>query len=448
MTIWRRLIPDGLAGRFALLLATAVVLANIVALGVLVFARARLGSAANDEREVERAVSLVPAIEAAPVEARDGIARSASTRSSRLSIDPAPIVETRPTAPRSAALTRDLDSVLPDRDVRAAIVVRPARGDDHAARETVAVSIRLNGGDVQADQWLNVVSSGMRQRPPGIQEEAFVLILGLSLVSVLGGGLLFVRRLTRPLSDLAEATRAAGQGDRTVQVSEVGPLEMREAARAFNDMQTRIHQFDAERMRSLAAVGHDLRTPITSLRIRAELLDPKDAAPMIRTLDEMAVMADGLVAYAKGAGDSETFEEIDLAALLTDLCAERGAMFDGGPSARVTGKPVALRRAIGNLIDNALQYAGDCHVRLSQDCPDAKVIVEDDGPGLPEDQLAAVFEPFARGEDSRSTETGGAGLGLSIARNLALAHGGAVHLENRQSAGLRAVLTLPLRTPS
>ena len=161
MTIWRRLIPDGLAGRFALLLATAVVVANLVALGVLVFERARLGSAAIAEREVERAVSLVPAIEAAPVEARDDIARSASTRSSRLSIDPAPIVETRPTAPRSAALTRDLDSVLPDRDVRAAIIVRPARSDDHAARETVAYAAEriMEAQEVTPDRLLETLET-------------------------------------------------------------------------------------------------------------------------------------------------------------------------------------------------------------------------------------------------------------------------------------------------
>ncbi len=157
------------------------------------------------------------------------------------------------------------------------------------------------------------------------------------------------------------------RGDRDARVPEDGPREMRAAAAAFNDMQARIARFDAERMRTLAAVGHDLRTPLTSLRIRAEMLDEADAAPMIRTLDEMTVMADGLVAYARGVAEAEPVQDVDLAALLARLCEDRGAPLAVDAPAIVRGRPVALGRAIGNLIDNALRYGGAARVRLSRD---------------------------------------------------------------------------------
>ncbi|TDL81073.1 HAMP domain-containing protein [Palleronia sediminis] len=438
----RRLTPDRLGARLALLLAAALIAANLVALGLLAAQRAQQGRAALVEREAERIVSLVPAIEAAAPAARRAIAHDASTRFSRVTVAPAPVVETVPTAPRSAALTRELAAALNGRPVRAAIRVRPDRGGD-GPREAIAVSIGLAVPAGDPAQWLNVVTRGPGRPPSGLDGGVFLVVLGLSLVSVLGAALLYLRRLTRPLGALAGAARAAGRGDRAARVPERGPREMREAAAAFNDMQARIARFDAERMRTLAAVGHDLRTPITSLRIRAEMLDEEGAAPMIRTLDEMAVMADGLVAYASGAGDAEKPRCIDLADLLAALCEARGASLDVTETVEMVGRPVALGRAIGNLVDNALRYGGMARVRLARGADGAIVTVEDDGPGIPPERLGAMFDPFVRGDASRSMETGGAGLGLSIARSVVTAHGGEVTLENRAEGGLRATVRLP-----
>lgn len=444
MTALRRLRPDGMAARFALLLVAALLTAHLVALALLGFERERLDRVAREAREVERIVSLLPAIEAAAPERRRDIAREASTRFSRVSVGPAPLVRAGADAPRSRALTRDLAEALPGRDIRAAVLARPGPGERHHG-EAVAVSIRLAGLAPGEEQWLNLMSRGVRPRPSAFREEVFLIVLGISLAAVLGVGLAFTRRLTRPLAGLAEAARAAGRGDRTARVPETGPRELREAARAFNDMQARIARFDAERMRLLAAVGHDLRTPITSLRIRAELLDEAEAGPMIRTLDEMTVMADGLVAYARGAGDGEAARALDLSAMLVRLCEERGAVFEAGAEGVfVTARPVALGRAVGNLLDNALRYGGAARLRLSREGGEAVVTVEDDGPGIPPERLDAVFEPFVRGEDSRSAQTGGAGLGLSIARSILAAHGGSVSLENRTRGGLRATVRLPL----
>ncbi|WP_299788511.1 ATP-binding protein [uncultured Marivita sp.] len=441
MSLRARFPLDGLAARFAILLALALVAANLIAATVLYIDRLQQENALRIEREVERIVSLVPAIEAAPAGLREAVAREASTRVSRLSVDPRPIVEDMPTAPRSVALSDDLATALDDREVRAAIMVRPS--DNGRRGETVALSIRLRGED--ATRWLNSVSrEDRRAAPPGLPGDVMFLILGISLAAVLGVALVFLRRLTRPLNDLAAAARAAGQGDRTARVKETGPRELREASAAFNDMQDRIARFDAERMRTLASVGHDLRTPITSLRIRAEMLDEDEAKPMIRTLDEMTVMADGLVAYARGAGDGEATQEINLGQMLARLCEDRGASYQEGRAMRIVGRPVALGRAVGNLIDNAMRYGDVARVSLAREGDDAVISVEDDGPGIPPERLSQVLEPFVRGEDSRSLETGGAGLGLAIARNIMASHGGSLVLQNRPEGGLRATVRLPL----
>ena len=433
----RRLWPDGLGARFALLLAAALVAANLVALVLLTFERDRLDRASRIAREVERIAALVPAIEAAAPGARRAVARDASTRFFRLSVEQRPLVAVAASDARSAELRASLTEALTGRDVRAAISAGPRGG------ETVAASIKLAVPEGAGTQWLDIVSRGDRMPPPERDNGLFVTVLGLSLAAVLSAALLALRRLTRPLAALARAARAAGRGDRGARVPEDGPREMREAAAAFNDMQDRIARFDAERMRTLAAVGHDLRTPITSLRIRAEMLDETDAAPMIHTLEEMTVMADGLVAFARGVAEAEPAQDVDLAQLLTRLCEERGAVLAVAVGATVRGRPVGLGRAIGNVVDNAVRYGGAVRVGLSRDAGEAVVTVEDDGPGIAPDRLAAVFEPFVRGEDSRSADTGGAGLGLSIARGIIAAHGGDVALENRAIGGLRATVRLP-----
>jgi signal transduction histidine kinase len=272
-----------------------------------------------------------------------------------------------------------------------------------------------------------------------------VVILFLSLIAVLAVGLWFLRGLTGPLRSLEAAARAAGAGDRTARVPVAGAREVRAVAGAFNEMQAKIAAFEAERLRMVGAVGHDLRTPITSLRIRAEMLeDEPQRAAMVTTLDEMAVMADGLVSYARSGAEAEAAESLALRPLLERVASDRGALLQPGPDVRVRGRPVALGRAVGNLVDNALRYGGTARIELAVEGQAAVVTVSDDGPGLPEDRLAEVFQPFVRGEDSRSRETGGAGLGLSIAKAIVEAHGGTIGLANGVTRGLVATVRLPV----
>ena len=453
----RRIMPDRLAGRFALLLSAALIVANVAALIVLATARDQLGRQARADQEIERIIALVPALEAVEPRLRQTIARDASTRVAEVDVGTSPLVPATPSDEGSASLAARLATALGPREVHAAILTRPDllgqrlgtserhRVFDGGEGEIVAVSVALAlpTGSGLPTSWLNVNTRG-GSRGGDVQEEVFFWVLGLSLLVVLSVGLVMVRQLTRPLARLAEAARAAGRGDRAARVPEEGAREMRDAATAFNAMQAQIARFEAERTRTLAAVGHDLRTPLTSLRIRAEMLDDEARGPMVRTLDEMTVMADGLVAFARGEGDGEERQAIDVSALLKTLCGDRGAEFAATDCPIVMGRPVALKRAIGNLIDNAIRYGNSARVGLSLKGHGAVIRIEDDGPGIPEDRLDSMFEPFVRGDDSRSLETGGAGLGLSIARTIIRSHGGSIVLTNRIGKGLRATVLIPV----
>lgn len=451
-----RLVPDALAGRIVFLLTGAILAANLIALIVLTYQKDRFDQQASEAREIERIAALIPAMEAVDAPVRQVIARDASTRFARIRVEPTPLLRETADDDRSIDIAQRLAETLNRSDMAVAIINRPPRTPDTPAPPTgrvrannvIAITIPLSARDGQA-QWLNVVTSGAPPRPTGVDEKPFLTVLGLSLLLVLAVAVALARRLTKPLDQLSKAAQAAGRGDRNARVPEEGAREMRAAARAFNAMQVEISQFDAERMRMLAAVGHDLRTPMTSLRIRAEMIDDdSQREAMVRTLDEMTVMANGLVSFAREGQDAEKPVPLDLGGLLTQLCEDRGGLCDVLPEIQITGRRVGLGRAFGNLIDNALRYGRTATVTLSRHKADAVVSIADQGPGIPPDRLDAMFQPFTRGEDSRSLETGGAGLGLSIARTIIIAHGGRIALRNGDSGGLLATVTLPLATPS
>ncbi|MEM8551781.1 MAG: ATP-binding protein [Pseudomonadota bacterium] len=457
-----RLVPKSLAGQFALLLAVTLVAANVVALTLLNSERSRFARDARLGIETERVASLLPVLLSVAPAMRGELAEAASTRFMRLSVDPEPRLaqsgDDRFSQLLLARLRDALEETVPAVAAGArmeAVLRHRSRGERwRGGFERVRFGPRRIGRIESAiplgdGTWLNAV---LRRppRPPRFVSAAILFALALSLSAVLVAGLLFARRLSRPLRELSAAAERAGAGDRSARVAERGPREVRAAARAFNAMQERIGQFDAERARTVAAVGHDLRTPITSLRIRAEMLDNESREGMVKTLDEMAVMADGLLDYGRSAADGEAFGSVDLAGLLMEICAEgredaARARYDGPEGLVVRGRPVALRRAFANLVGNARRYAGDCTVSLLERDGWAVVRVEDRGPGIPPEQIAQMLEPFTRLDSSRSAETGGAGLGLAIANTIVRAHGGALTLENRQEEnGLMVTVRLPM----
>jgi signal transduction histidine kinase len=282
--------------------------------------------------------------------------------------------------------------------------------------------------------------------PPPWPSLISTLILALVMLGLI---ILAARRVTRPLKALAANAEAFGRGAATPPLAESGPDEARRLIHAFNQMQERLTRFVGDRTRMLAAIGHDLRTPITSLKLRAELVDDEDTrTKMLATLDEMQHMTEATLAFARDDASAEPSRSVDLAALIESLVDDLAGMgrpvtFADAPRLAYSCRPTALKRAIGNLIENAIQYGERARVSLAATPSGPVIIVDDDGPGIPPDRIDEVFKPFTRLETSRSRETGGTGLGLSIARSIVLAHGGQVTLANRKGGGLRAEIHLP-----
>ncbi len=257
-------------------------------------------------------------------------------------------------------------------------------------------------------------------------------------------------RLVRPLAALAHEAARAGAGLAPLaQAAKDAPREVRTIGEALARMRGQLVRHVEDRTQLLAAVSHDLRTPLTRLRLRAEGIgDESERAKALGDLEEMERMIGETLDFARADALEAAPERFDLAALVQTLVDERIDMdrpveYDGPVSLVIEGRAGALKRALANLIDNALAYAGPARVRLGVEADAIAVVVSDDGPGIPADRLEDVFRPFVRLEASRSRETGGAGLGLAVARDVARAHGGDVTLANRSPKGLEARLTLP-----
>jgi signal transduction histidine kinase len=285
------------------------------------------------------------------------------------------------------------------------------------------------------------------------QATAMPLRLALTLLILLGTvivlSLVAVRWVTGPLAELATAAEKLGEDINRPPLPETGPSEARRAARAFNTMQQRLSRFIADRTRIFTAMSHDLKTPITRLRLRAELLeDDALRAKFTRDLEEMEAMVTQTLDFMRDADAREAVQRVNAMALLESLQTDyqdsgNRVRIEGGIAQPYPGRPLALRRCLTNLVDNAVRYGGQATIRIEDDAERLAIRILDDGPGIPEQELEQAFEPFFRGEASRNRETGGTGLGLGIARNIARAHGGDLVLRNRPEGGLEALLTLP-----
>lgn len=310
--------------------------------------------------------------------------------------------------------------------------------------------------------WLQTVYAKpdlITQSPSGYSVSFGITALLLLLVAVMAA-----RRVGRPLQRLTEAAERLGRGEEVELLPESGADDVRRTTEAFNRMQSRIRRFVEDRTRMMAAISHDLRTPITSLRLRAEFIEETEMRErIIATLDEMQAMTEGALAFAREEATAEPTRMTELDALIESLCddltemgwdvtcadvkGEGGA--EGGGRVPWRGRPDGLRRALRNLIENAVRYGERARVRLEVSAEWLEIVVEDDGPGIPVADQERVFGPFVRLESSRNRATGGVGLGLAIARSIARSHGGDVVLANRDGAGvaavagLRAVIRLP-----
>jgi signal transduction histidine kinase len=276
-----------------------------------------------------------------------------------------------------------------------------------------------------------------------------LLSLAVLLAAVVAVSLLAVRWVTRPLKTLADTAEELGKNIHRPALEERGPLEVVRAARALNTMQARLIGTISERTRVLAAMSHDLKTPITRLRLRAELLEDAGLRAKITTdLDEMQSMVGSALDFLRGVASGEPVKPVDVMALLESLQADMQEVggevgIEGAPLKPFPGKPQALKRCLSNLLDNAVKYGKRARVVVRDSNAQLEIRILDEGPGIPTPEIGKVFEPFYRVESSRSRETGGTGLGLSIAKGIAEDHGGRMELRNRAEGGLEARLVLP-----
>ncbi|MCX7150621.1 MAG: ATP-binding protein [Rhodocyclales bacterium] len=304
-----------------------------------------------------------------------------------------------------------------------------------------------------ASMWLHMGERAMMMQQSHLPDlpSRFGTHLLITLAAVIAVSLVAVRLVTRPLQRLAEAADAFGSDLESPPLAETGPTETRRAAEAFNRMQERLRSLIAERGRALAAVSHDLRTPLTRMRLRAELVDDEALRAQINAdINDMQAMVESTLDYLRGLRENEALQSIDIEALLHSLVADEQALehpvtLTGSVVAPYVGRLSSLKRALGNLIDNAVKYGQSARIVIEDKPTELRLIIEDSGPGIAEADLARVVEPYVRLETSRSRETGGVGLGLTIARDAARLHGGQLRLENCPTGGLRATLILPRR---
>ncbi|MDV2968078.1 ATP-binding protein [Nitratireductor aquimarinus] len=452
---------DSLRGQLVLLIIAALAAAQAVSLWLFVDERGLAVRAALGFEAAGRAANVARLIEEAPATLEPAILRAANSPLVRFDLSDTPTVDHDSHADSGAieARVRGLLGAKDNREIRVEVheVDHGILPMPHMASEMAEMHLAMMRGDLSAiemqlsialtgGQWLNV---GTRfERPPLQWPWASFLSFGLTAAIILVAACWFLlTRLTGPLLRLSRAADSLGRGENVRPLPLIGPAEVRDLTRTFNRMQARLTRFLADRTRLLAALGHDLRSPLTALRVRSEMVDERETRDsLITSIEEMQEMVDSTLSFARGITSSEDYETVEMGAFLGQLRADmlNGFSLKEGETIHLRLRSQSVRRALRNLIDNAERYGGMVDVSYGREDDHAIIRVADNGPGIPDGELEQVFEPYFRLEKSRSRETGGTGLGLSIARTIVRAHGGDIGLTNRAEGGLVATVTLPL----
>lgn len=457
--IWRLL--RSLRVQLVLLIIISLGVAQFVSLWLFADERSLAIRAALGFEAAGRAANVARLIEEAPADLRPSIIRAANSPLVRFDLGTKPLVqhsdhsdgglvETRVRALLNDSYSRDIRVEL--HQIQGAILPLPnlshemtemhlamMRGELSAIEMNLSISIA--GG-----QWLNV--STRFERPP-IQWPLYsMLTFGLTAMALLVAVSWFVMTgLLGPLRRLARASERLGLGEDIDALPERGPQEVRELTAGFNRMQDRLTRFVADRTRVLAALGHDLRSPLTAMRVHSEMVEEDETREsLVATVEEMQSMVEATLTFAKGLSGNEPMQDVDLQSFLEALRGDMVVPFvlSEGPEITVRLRPNAIRRALRNVIENAVRYGGSATLGWISADGEIEISVTDRGPGIPTAELERVFDPFFRLEESRSLETGGHGLGLSIARSILRAQGGEISLANHPDGGLIATIRLPV----
>jgi signal transduction histidine kinase len=463
-----RFLPQSLFGRLMLVLASGLIVAQLLSAAINLAERDTVLVRAMGMQPAQRIADVVRLLDSLSPAERARIVSILNVPPLVVSLDRAPV-------------SKESDSTSAAHAVMFAAVLRSALGDERPIRVTMtgAPPMWMHGPVRAADRFPMdgpYGPSGMHRFPPDgvsmltqvrLQDGTWasfdaqlspaaaglpwrvLLTLAILLAAVLLLSYVAVRWVTRPLNVLATAADELGRDINRPPLPESGPLEVSRAARAFNTMQTSLVRLIDERTRLLTAMSHDLKTPITRMRLRAELLENDSLREKFdKDLLEMESMITQTLEFMRGVTQREPEQPVNVMALLESLQADNEAMgrtvtMDGGVTRPFSAVPQLLKRCISNLVDNATLYGQRAEIRVDEGLSELTIRIRDRGPGIPDAELEKVFEPFFRLEGSRSRETGGTGLGLSIARNIARAHGGDVHLRNHEDGGVEATLSLP-----
>lgn len=456
-----KLLPQSLFGQTLVVLLAGLLISHLIGAWVYTADREQAVRAVGGMAAAQRIANVTQLMSEAPADWRDRLVTAVSDPTFRVTLSTAPLLPSTVADQNNAAiaignvLAEELKSWaqqirvrLPGSDAAAPMMPGPhvmmMDGGMHVmgSWRDLQVSVLLNDG-----QWLSFATM-VPKTGPAVSWQ-FIVSMALMGLVVLVVSIWAIGRVTAPLAAFAQAATALGKNLKAEPVRESGTREVRQATRAFNDMQTRLIRLIEGRTRMLAAISHDLRTPLTLLRLRAESApECEDREKMLATINEMNGMIGSVLDLARSNASLENRRPMDLTALVESIVDD---MKDAGfpvtmqPSSGVIYEcyGAALKRAVTNLIDNAVKYGRTARVAICEVPTLLKIIVEDEGPGIPEHELSRVTEPFYRVEESRSREGGGAGLGLAITVSVIEAHGGELKLANRREGGLRAEVRLP-----
>jgi signal transduction histidine kinase len=450
MKVWpRNWWPHTLSAQLVVM-TTAVVLVSNLAVGLwFETSQQLLTETSLTDRVADRAASAATLLSGIPAREREQAVRAMSSGLWHFHLQHGPD-EAQPMTGDEAKLAQRVRSLLQPQRQKQPVFVSIRKGElppnpsQGQMKPRFGPIIKVVAPVVRNTQ---LVVLFLRPPPPTWPTEVliagFVALLASALATAFVG-----RRVVRPLSQLAASATEAARGGAASQVPEEGPDDVRRAARAFNAMTDQVTRTLESQRQLLSAVGHDLRTPITAMRINTEFVeDAEIRARLEANLEELQELTEAVLSASRGVGWGK-MRKIDLAALVESLCSvldEIGepVSWQTHTAAPFSCRPNEIRRALRNLIENAIHYGKCAKVSLEEQKESYEILVDDDGPGIPDADRARVFEPFVRLEASRSNETGGSGLGLTLVKAIAEGHGGAILLENRSEGGLRARLRLP-----
>lgn len=453
----RRLVPDSVAARTLIVLLVGLTLSHIASTMMLSGDRHDAIVAASEKLCADRVATFAKLLDRSSGAVRAQLSTDLSTPLLSVSVADAPSIP---------GDHRDGPELTPVRDAlapyfgalpkeRIHVFHRESPAHSHGLLRSILAGfpydrIMLVSFQLSDASWANfevVMAQSTRLWSPHALWSAVIMagaIVALSFWATAWIGL--------PLRTFARAADRLGRDVSAPPLPESGPAEVRWAVSAFNEMQLRIRRFVEDRTRMLAAISHDLRSPITRMKLRTEMLLPSEFRDrMLAELEEMEAMVSSTMEFARGETAQEASQIIDLAALIEAICdntTDMGLAADFDWQGRIvcTCRPLAMKRALTNLIENAARYGEIALVRAGQAGKGIEIVIEDRGPGIPADKQEAVFAPFFRVEESRNRKTGGMGLGMTVARTIIRSHGGDIRLANRAEGGLRVTVTLPNAT--